>query len=53
MAGTIDPAIEASTCALGNQRCSPYRGIFTINDIMHASQRKILDQVAEIGLAQC
>lgn len=51
-ASTIEPAMGASTCAFGNHRWSPYKGIFTINAIMHASQRKMLDQVAEIGLAQ-
>lgn len=51
-ASTIEPAIGASTCAFGNQRWSPYKGIFTINAIMHASQRKMLDQVVEMGLAQ-
>lgn len=51
-ARTIDPAIGASTCALGNQRCKPYRGIFTMNAIMHANHKKILDQVGEIGFTQ-
>lgn len=51
-ASTIEPAMGASTCAFGNHRWSPYRGIFTINAIMHASQRKMLDQVVEMGLAQ-
>jgi len=25
----MEPAIGASTCAFGSQRCTPYRGIFT------------------------
>ena len=29
-ARTIEPAMGASTWALGNQRCRPYSGIFTI-----------------------
>lgn len=33
-ASTIDPAIGASTWALGNHRCRPYRGIFTMKAIM-------------------
>lgn len=51
-ARTIDPAIGASTCALGSQRCRPYKGIFTINAIIHASHKKMLDQVGEIGFTQ-
>lgn len=42
----------ASTCALGSHRCNPYRGIFTMKAIMHASHRKMLDQVVEMGLTQ-
>lgn len=30
-ASSIDPAIGASTCALGSHRWSPYRGAFTMN----------------------
>ena len=33
----------ASTCALGSQRCRPYRGIFTRNAIIHANHRKSFD----------
>lgn len=40
-ARTIEPAIGASTCALGSHRCSPYRGIFTMKAIMHASHRMV------------
>lgn len=35
----------ASTWALGSHRCRPYRGIFVIKAIMHASQAKPWDQV--------
>lgn len=35
-ARTIEPAIGASTWAFGSQRCSPYRGIFTMNASKHA-----------------
>lgn len=51
-ARTIDPAIGASTCALGSQRCRPYSGIFTMNAVMHASHMKVLDQVVDIGSFQ-
>lgn len=44
-AKTIDPAIGASTWALGSHRWKPYNGIFTINAIMHASHKMLLDQV--------
>ena len=40
----MEPAIGASTCAFGSHKWRPYRGIFTMNAIMHASHRKILDQ---------
>lgn len=36
----------ASTWALGSHKCRPYRGIFTIKAIMHASQVRLWDQVA-------
>lgn len=51
-ARTIDPAIGASTCAFGSQRCRPYSGIFTINAIMHASHRKALLQEGDSGWSQ-
>jgi len=38
-ASTIEPAIGASTWALGSHRWRPYRGIFTINASMYASHR--------------
>lgn len=33
----IDPAIGASTCALGNHRCSPYKGILIMKAVNSAS----------------
>lgn len=51
-ASTMDPAMGASTWALGNQRCRPYSGIFSINVIIHGSQISILDQELFIGFAQ-
>lgn len=35
----------ASTWALGSHRCRPYKGIFTMKAIMHASQIRLWDQV--------
>jgi hypothetical protein len=43
-ASTMEPAIGASTWALGSHRCNPYNGILTINAIMHASQSRSFDQ---------
>lgn len=51
-ASTMEPAIGASTWAFGSQRCRPYRGIFTINAIMHANQISMFDQESFIGFAQ-
>lgn len=34
----MEPGIGASTWAFGNQRCTPYRGILTINASMMANQ---------------
>jgi hypothetical protein len=48
-ARTMEPAIGASTWALGSQRWSPYSGIFTIKAIMHASHMKVLDHELGIG----
>lgn len=48
-ASTIDPAIGASTCAFGSHRCNPYRGIFTINAIIHANHNKFDDQLFGSG----
>ena len=38
-ASTIEPAIGASTCALGSHRCRPYIGILTMNATVHAYHR--------------
>lgn len=38
-ASTIDPAIGASTWALGNHKWRPYRGIFTMNAVIYANHR--------------
>jgi len=38
-ASTIEPAIGASTCALGSHKWRPYRGIFTINASMYANHK--------------
>lgn len=51
-ASTMEPAMGASTWAFGSQRCSPYRGIFTMNAIMHASHTSMLDQESFMGFAQ-
>lgn len=48
----MEPAIGASTWALGSQRCRPYRGIFTIKAIMHANHRSALDQESIRGWFQ-
>jgi hypothetical protein len=42
-ASTMEPAMDASTWALGSHRCSPYNGILTINAIIHASQSRSFD----------
>jgi hypothetical protein len=42
-ASTMEPAISASTWALGSHRYSQYNGILTINVIMHASQSRSFD----------
>ena len=51
-ARTIEPAIGASTWALGNQRCKPYSGIFTIKAIMHANHKKKFDHELDKGSTQ-
>ena len=48
-ARTMEPAIGASTWALGSQRWGPYSGIFTMKAIMHASHMKVLDHELGIG----
>lgn len=39
----MEPAIGASTWALGSHKCTPYKGILIRKAIMHASQRMLLD----------
>ena len=51
-ARTIEPAMGASTWALGNQRCRPYSGIFTIKAIMHANHKKTFDHELDKGCTQ-
>lgn len=51
-ARTIDPAIGASTWAFGSHRWRPYKGIFTMNAIMHASHSRALDHEFSRGCAQ-
>lgn len=51
-ARTMDPAIGASTWAFGSHRWRPYRGILTMNAIMHASHSRVLDQEFGKGCAQ-
>lgn len=43
----IDPAIGASTCALGSQRWTPYRGILTKKAIRQASHQ-VSEQVDRV-----
>ena len=47
-ARTMEPAMGASTWALGSQRWRPNNGIFTIKAIMHANHMKTFDQ--ELGI---
>lgn len=51
-ARTMEPAMGASTWALGSQRCKPYRGIFTKNAIIQASHKRELDQESVRGRAK-
>lgn len=48
-ASSMEPAIGASTWALGSHRCRPYRGAFTIKAIsramLHISPVQELDTV--------
>lgn len=46
----IDPAIGASTCALGSHKWTPYSGILIINAIIHANHRILLDHVWSRGV---
>lgn len=43
-AKTMEPAIGASTWALGNHRWIPYNGIFTIKAIIHDNHKSEFDQ---------
>lgn len=45
----MDPAIGASTWALGSHRWTPYNGILTIKAIIQANHRILLDHVWSIG----
>lgn len=47
-ARTIEPAIGASTWAFGNQRWTPYRGIFTRKAKRQASQRPLVVQTEKL-----
>lgn len=40
----MDPAIGASTWALGSHRCSPYKGAFTMNAVSRARLDRVLVQ---------
>lgn len=51
-ASTIEPAIGASTWALGNHRWRPYNGILTIKARMHANHSRELAQLSVSGLIQ-
>lgn len=44
-ASTIEPAIGASTWALGSQRWTPYSGILIRNASIHVSHKILLDHV--------
>lgn len=48
-ARTIEPAIGASTCALGSQRCTPYRGILTRNARMQPAHQILSAYVESWG----
>lgn len=50
-ARSIDPAIGASTWALGSQRCRPYSGAFTMNARRRASP--VITPVHELDTAGC
>lgn len=45
----MDPAIGASTWALGSHRCTPYSGILIMKAIIQANHRILLDHVRSIG----
>lgn len=43
-ASSMDPAMGASTWALGSHRCRPYKGAFTMNAVSRARLSKRVDQ---------
>lgn len=45
----MDPAMGASTWALGSQRWTPYSGILTIKAMIQANHKMLLDHVWLIG----
>ena len=46
----MDPAIGASTWALGSHRWRPYRGAFTMNAISRAKlSRRSVQEVVSVG----
>lgn len=45
----MEPAIGASTWALGSHKWTPYRGILIRNAIIHASHKMLLDHVVLSG----
>ena len=51
-ASNMEPAIGASTWALGSHRWSPYRGAFTMNAVSRARLERItVQEVETVGLA--
>ena len=50
-ARSMDPAIGASTWALGSHRCRPYRGAFTMNARRRA--RVEMSPVQDVGDVGC
>lgn len=46
----MEPAIGASTWALGSQRCRPYRGAFTMNAVSRARfDRRLVQELLGVG----
>lgn len=49
-ASSMDPAIGASTWALGSHRCRPYRGAFTMNAVRRANpDRRPVQELVSVG----
>ena len=49
-ASSMDPAIGASTWALGSHKCRPYRGAFTMNAVRRASpDRRPVQELVSAG----